>query len=517
MGWKRKVFLATVLGLALVYGGLSYITRDPDRPVSKIEQADRLLITNITVVDPTSGELRPGQYVMSENGRISSVSDSDPTVERESQSGKMRRIDGTGKFLVPGYNDMHAHPLGSIDPSGDLALMLANGITGFRQMSGSDAILRERRESKLPLTKEAPALLATPGALLTPLNASTPAQVRETVRHQKEMGADFIKAGLVSGPVLFAALNEAEKVGLPVAGHVPAGVDILAASQRGMHAIEHLGPASGLLIACSTSAEKIRAEVRSKTEFPTFPPINSRIVDKLAEWALLERVINPAAADHEAGGLAPTRAALQTFDAQHCRATMRELKATETWQVPTLIRLKAIYRADDPSFSSNPNLIYVSQDTLEDWKRVTAEFERLYSPEDREIMREGYEASKRLVAMLDEEGVSMLAGSDSTGGGWEVPGFALHQEFRELAIAGISPLRILQMTTSDAARFLGRADLGRIVPGAVSDLVILDADPTESAENLGRISGVVRAGHYFDRGALDALLERVAAGDGRLK
>ena len=52
--------------------------------------------------------------------------------------------------------------------------------------------------------------------------------------------------------------------------------------------------------------------------------------------------------------------------------------------------------------------------------------------------------------------VSMLAGSDSTGAGWEVPGIALHQEFEELEKARLSPLRVLQMTTLSAADFLGK-------------------------------------------------------------
>ncbi len=49
----------------------------------------------------------------------------------------------------------------------------------------------------------------------------------------------------------------------------------------------------------------------------------------------------------------------------------------------------------------------------------------------------------------------MLAGSDTVGAAWVVLGFSLHREFHELARAGLSPLRILQMTTLDAAEFLG--------------------------------------------------------------
>ncbi len=38
---------------------------------------------------------------------------------------------------------------------------------------------------------------------------------------------------------------------------------------------------------------------------------------------------------------------------------------------------------------------------------------------------------------------------------WEIPGYALHQEFDLLAEAGLAPLRILQMATLNGAEFLG--------------------------------------------------------------
>ena len=111
----------------------------------------------------------------------------------------------------------------------------------------------------------------------------------------------------------------------------------------------------------------------------------------------------------------------------------------------------------------------------------------------------------------------MLAGSDESGG-WEVPGFSLHVEFDELAKVGLSPLRILQMTTCDAAEFLGRTGtMGSVGPGKGADLVLLDADPTLDVRNLHRVAGVVRAGFYFGRKDLDALLARVEAGKGHLK
>ena len=117
-----------------------------------------------------------------------------------------------------------------------------------------------------------------------------------------------------------------------------------------------------------------------------------------------------------------------------------------------------------------------------------------------------------LTKVLDEAGVPMLAGSDSDGAAWEVPGLALHQEFDELAQAGLSPLRILQMTTWNAAEFLNATDvMGTVTAGQHADLVLLDANPLESAAHLHQIGGVVRGGRYLGPDGLDALKEKVAA------
>jgi imidazolonepropionase-like amidohydrolase len=103
-------------------------------------------------------------------------------------------------------------------------------------------------------------------------------------------------------------------------------------------------------------------------------------------------------------------------------------------------------------------------------------------------------------------------GSDSGGAAWEVPGLALHQEFDELARAGLSPLRVLQMTTWNAAEFMNATDvMGSVAAGKHADLVLLEANPVESVDHLRRICGVVRGGRYLGPADLDALKKKVAA------
>jgi imidazolonepropionase-like amidohydrolase len=92
-----------------------------------------------------------------------------------------------------------------------------------------------------------------------------------------------------------------------------------------------------------------------------------------------------------------------------------------------------------------------------------------------------------------------------------VAGFSLHQEFALLAQAGFSPLKILQMTTLNPAKFYGReATMGSVELGKDADLVLLDANPIESTVNLDRINAVVRNGAFYSRDSLDKKLREIA-------
>jgi len=187
-----------------------------ERPVS-----GKLRLDGVTIVDTHNGKLTPGMNILMDRGRIVGIS---PTSEVPSDP-SVKSIDATGKFAIPGFNNMHMHVIDQADSSSVLARMLADGVTGFRQMTGSPEFLKERRDGTLPIGKDAPALLAMPGSILTPFNARSTDSVKEQIREQKKQGADFIKVGLVSPDVFFAAIAEGKRVGLPVLGHLQEGVD----------------------------------------------------------------------------------------------------------------------------------------------------------------------------------------------------------------------------------------------------------------------------------------------------
>lgn len=471
-----------------------------DDPVA----AGALRLEHVTVVDTNSGSGAPDMTVTIESGVITDVAPT-PTVgvRRDASS-----VDATGKYLVPGFNDMHVHALQRPDARGALALMLANGITGIRQMAGSADLLDRRRRGALEMGPDGPELLAMPGSILTAMNAGTPEAAARTVAEQRAAGADFIKLILVPPAALFGALSAATGAGMLVAGHLQDGADPIAQSHAGFRCIEHLGTGESIWTACSSQEAALAEEMARRP-----PPV--RPFGEGVDPAVLAKFpINPLARTRAADATLRRRA-LDTFSQEKALALANALRADGTWQVPTLVRLRAMEMADLPDYAEDPNLRYVPAATAADWREVTAIFERL-PPETHATFRRQHERELELTRIYDESETLMMAGTDE-GGGWIVPGFSLHEEFDALASAGLSALKILQMTTSLPARFLGREDsMGSVAPGYRADLVLLDGDPIAAVRNLHRIHAVVRGGRLYTRTDLDSLLARVEAGGGIL-
>jgi imidazolonepropionase-like amidohydrolase len=458
-----------------------------------------LILGGVTVVDTKDGSLSPNRDVHIDNGSITAI-----TPAKKDVPG---RVDLTGKFVVPGYVDMHSHALISKTPGGTLALMLANGITGFRQMNGSTKQLAQRTAGRLSLPDDAPSLLALTGDLLTPANAGTPEAAVAAVSAGAAAGADFIKIVGASPAAFAAAQAEAKRLGIRIGGHLPAAVDPRVVSRDGLWSIEHMGPGVVLLAACSSDEGAIRAALAGVPEIK-LPSIKLPFIDVLIGAIIRRLVVNPVR-KQSAFDADQIQRAIDTFDEAKARKLAATLASDETWHVPTLIRQFTTEKADLPQFRTDPNLRYMAKAAIKFWNKATDEFEKL-PPEMRETFHREYDLQLRVVKIFDEAGVKLAAGTDATGAGWIIPGFSLHQEFDELAKAGLSPLRVLQMTTLNAAQMLGTSDtMGTVEAGKLADLVVLDANPIDSVTNLHGISGVVRSGRYYSSSDLDALKQGV--------
>jgi imidazolonepropionase-like amidohydrolase len=108
-------------------------------------------------------------------------------------------------------------------------------------------------------------------------------------------------------------------------------------------------------------------------------------------------------------------------------------------------------------------------------------------------MAEAFEGSLKQVRSAVRAGVPVLAGSDA-GNPATFHGISLIRELELLAQAGMPLTDVLRAATARAADRLGQSSLGRIAAGAVADLVVLDADPTENVSAYRRVGSVYLGG-----------------------
>jgi len=109
----------------------------------------------------------------------------------------------------------------------------------------------------------------------------------------------------------------------------------------------------------------------------------------------------------------------------------------------------------------------------------------------------------RLEHLFVEAGGLLLAGTDPTGAGGALPGFASQRQIQLLVEAGLSFEQAVQVGTLNGARYLGRErDIGSIAPGKRADLILVDGDPVTDPAAMDRISIVFKAGIGYDRQAL---------------
>lgn len=487
-GVKRASALLIAIGALLVGGAVTN---------GRATVRSGLVIDHVTVVDVRKGGLVRNRAIVIADGKIVRIVAAGSVAAR----GGVRIVDGQGAYVVPGFNDMHAHNLNTASPQTSLPLMLANGITGFRQMAGADALLAARAGGKLSLPVDSPALLAMPGAILAGPALADPAAAKAEVDRQRGLGADFIKVvDLPPGPFL-AAADEAHALGLPYSGHLALSVRPQDAIAHHMSSIEHLGPTISLLLSCSSDEEPIRAMLAK------VPPGAGAIDFNMEPDQLQRRLANPVLLTPPQG-FALIRRVLATYDDAKCRALAHDIAVSNSWVVPTLTRLEAMSLGNSPALRDNPDLRYVPAASRTMWREVGQDFDTKLTAAQRQILADLFARQLKLAKLFDQSGVKMMSGTDF-GGQWIVPGYALHREFDLLASTGIGPLRILQMTTLYPAIYLHReATMGTIVAGRNADLVLLRANPLVSSANLHGISAVVRAGRFIDREQLVVIREQ---------
>jgi imidazolonepropionase-like amidohydrolase len=380
------------------------------------------------------------------------------------------RIDGRGRFLMPGLVDMHAHFLpGACAPGDDahrqFVWFLANGVTAARGLGAPPGFLATRdRTDRGDIL--APTLYVAGGSIHGG-SVTSAAEAAGVVRAARAAGYDWIKThGGIDRQTYDSMMAAARAEGIPVSGHVSHEYGLWHALASGQQ-VEHL---DGYLAALAGDTGSAGAWN------------DGQIVTDSAQLARIDESRMP----------------------EVVRATVR----SGTCAGPTLALFRIVAEGTPAdAMAAWPEMQFVSPAMVKQFRSQVEQFAAAAGPGARRFIA----IRDRLVKALYDGGVPLVAGGDSPQL-FMVPGFSLHREMQAFRDAGIPLYGVLAAATVNAARCLGRAaEFGTVSIGRRADLLLLDADPRRALPRRDGIAGVMTRGRWLDRETLARMLDELRA------
>ena len=362
-------------------------------------------------------------------------------------------VDGTGKTVVPGLFDMHAHA-----QAGDGILNIASGVTTVRDMGNDIDELRHLQDQWQTGSAIGPRVWKSgfidghgPYQAPTGLYADTAEEAQAAVNRYADLGYIQIKVYSSLNPKFVPGIAKtAHARGLRVSGHIPNGMIASQFVEAGADEIQHIN-----------------------FIFLNFIP------DKVKDTRTPERFT--------AVGAYAAKLDLQSIQVNDFIALLLQHHTTVDVTLATF----------EGMFRGRPGK--VSPDFAPVLNRLPAQVQRFaytgglpVTEENDQLYRDSYQAMLQMTKRMYDAGIPILAGTDATAG------IMLHRELELEVEAGIPPAKALQIATFNAARLLKQEkDLGSIVPGKQADLVLVEGNPVEHISDIRRCRLVVKSGVVY--------------------
>jgi hypothetical protein len=423
------------------------LAQHPEHPVA---------IEHVRVFDSEQATVRDDQTVVIDVGRVAQAGPSSSTQIPKNAE----RIDGSGKTLLPGLFDMHAH----LQPLDGL-LNIASGVTGARDM-GNDIEELGRLQAQWdsgaaigPRVWKA-GLIDGPGPFQSPTGifAATSEEALAAVKRYADLGYIQIKLYSSLKPELVPGIAKlAHERGLRLSGHVPNGISASQFVEEGADELQHIN-----FIFLNFLAGKVK-DTRTPERF-TAVGANAAKLD---------------------------------LDSKEVKDFIELLLKHHTTVDVTVATFEGM-------FTGRPGK--VSPDYAPVLDRLPAQVQRnAYSgglpvtPENDQLYKDSYAAMLKMTKKMYDAGVPILAGTDA------LVGLMLHRELGLEVKAGIPPAKSLQIATWNAARLLKQEkELGSIAPGKKADLLLVDGNPARNISDIRRCRLVMKNGTLYKSDAVYA-------------
>jgi imidazolonepropionase-like amidohydrolase len=414
-----------------------------------LAQQPSVAILNVHMLPMDRERVLDDQTVVIADGKIAQVGPS-ASVKVPASAHK---IDGKGKYLIPGLTDAHVHLYSAIE----FPLYLANGVTTVFNLDGRPAHLLWRKQ--VASGEILGPTIFTTGPIFS--RAHTPEDAVRLVDEQADAGYDAVKVfNQVSKAELPALIAEAKRRNLLLMGHISreAGFDLTVKSGQ---SIAHL----------------------DEILYTYFNPKN----DDHHEHVVLDEAKIPAVAKKTADAGVYVIPTLSTYASTLLQAT------------------------DLDAFLKNPALRYLSPWALQTYEPDRNRFKNGTSAEQEGRMRAALTFQRKLVKALFDAGVPLMVGADAPDVG-PMAGFGIHDELQELVNDGMTPYQVLRPATVVPAQYFRKSgEFGTIEVGKRADLVLLEHNPLANIANTRSISGVVLRGRWLSKEDLDKRVEEIPA------
>ena len=451
-----------------------------------------LAILNVNVVDVETGTVKTGMDVLISRDKIHDVRKSDPdSVEA------IFKLDGTGKYLIPGLWDMHAHPddpeMWRMRPNEEgrdllMPLFVLHGVTGIRDMAGSLKVVNSWREKIAGGSLLGPTIFAAGPLIDGPnpmwdgsIGIPSTKHVKRKVDSLKEAGVDFLKVYSLLPDTIYYAMSEyARSIDFPFCGHVPQTVTNLEASRSGISSLEHL---LDIPLECSSEEEIIR---NGTLDY-------GNIKDRLGRYIFRNKRI------------------VDTYDSKKAARLYKAFVSNDTWHTPTISMWYKNAWFEKEKVKDQAHFKYLPKYMREYWTPQVNDhlkFRQENFLETQQLLVDHY---IKIIGDMHKAGVRLLAGTDTGANPLCWPGLGVHLEIEMFERAGLSPAEALKTATINPALYLGiEEDYGSISKGKYADMILLSENPLESISNTQKISGVVKSGSYFSKSRISEYLEEIA-------
>ncbi|HMT06498.1 MAG TPA: amidohydrolase family protein [Pyrinomonadaceae bacterium] len=442
--------------------------------------AQTTAFVGVNVIPMDRERVLANQTVIVEKGIIKTIGDS-ANVKVPKNAVK---IDGTGKYLVPGLVDMHTHLLSDSDEYPDsigpdeLRVMVANGVTTVRFMIGTPELLTLRSRSAKGDIDAPTVFVASPHLTGREQGnnfvVATPDEAREAVRKSKTAGYDFIKiTTFIKAEAYEAAVDEAKKIGIRVVGHADSRFVGVERAWKAGQQIEHLDGYMELLLKADAPMKG------SVSDLYIYQPDNWKSFDHMDESKIPEIARKTVASNPFVD---PTHHFMKNSFGR--LRTEEEIRA-------------------QPDFKFYP--AKVQQQWFDFYKK-----NRMINTVPLEKRARWIELREKLIKAIYDAGGKIMTGSDTPEFMW-LYGFGMHHELVALREAGLSNYAVLEAGTRNSHEYLGSLNVaGTVEKGKRADLMLLNADPLKDINATKNRAGVMLKGKWYTQEELNKWLDQIA-------